>query len=287
MFSFRVGLLKIVEFVDVNNDGFNTETPVRTINLVGHTGSFSDLVGQDFTVAGTNVTGRNWTTFYPETATRNFDEKLVITLSITRAQIRDIMHNRTLAPNTLKFDLNLLNYNYSSPDTTVAFVFGVDSKLALQHSGSSDANSTDLPEGEVQVGDGQGRMTYAKSVEVRKNNITRNATGGGGNSNTDAYISVLGSGNANLIVGSVLVADDNSAVTGDDDRDSGESRRLISFAVNRTASLLASGTAQPNVVLWDPEVAVNDVYLDSTGGVGSLSFSPLVLIAAILFALRA
>jgi hypothetical protein len=279
-----------VEFVDANNDGFNTETPVRTINLVGNS-DFSTLVAQEFTltdpVTGANVSGRNWTTFYPDTATNNDDEKLVITLSITRAQIKDVMNNRTLAPNTLKFDLNLLNYNYSSPDTTVAFVFGMDSKLALKHSATTDTPNTDLAEGEVQVGDGEGRMTYAKSVEVRRNNVTRNGTSGGGHSNTDALITVLAKGNADLIVGSVLVADNsNATVSGDDDRDSAESRRLISFAVNRTAAMLASGTAQPNSIMWDPEVSVNDVYLDN-GVMSSLSFSPFVLIAAMLFAIRA
>jgi len=278
-FEFRVGLMKIVEFIDIDNDGLNGEAAVRTLNFVGSdsNGKFSDLVSSEFTVVGSTVKGMNWTCFSPPTATNPLDEKLEIVISISPQSIKDATRNRTLAPNNLKFDLNLMNYAYSRNDTTVAFVFAIDSKLAVKHVATSAApTDPDATEGEVAVGDGQGRMTYVKHVGVRRRNATA------------TFVQDLASGNADLLVGSVLANDDHSgdnAGNADDDKQSGESRKMITFAVSRAASLASVGTAQPSSILWDPSVGVNDVLLDgNTSAAGLPSFSPLVLVVAMFVA---
>jgi hypothetical protein len=277
-FEFRVGLLRVVEFVDIGGDGLNAETAVRTLDFVGSDGKFSSLVASEFTVVdpvtSASVNGLSWTCFSPASATGATDEKLVIDISITESSVKDAMHNRSLAPNNLKFDLNLLNYNYSRNDTTVAFVFVIDSKAAQKHVVTSAAPADpEATEGEVDVGSGEGRLTYVKHVEVRRRNATA------------AVIQNLATGNADLLVGSILADDDHSgdgAGAADDDKQTGESRKMITFAVNGATSLTNVGTSQPSSIMWDPSVAVNDVLLD--GAAGLVAFSPLLLIASMFLA---
>jgi hypothetical protein len=248
-FKFRFGLLHIAEYNDTTPDFSRANIiPGRGIRLLGR--------GPDWTVIDYQT---DPVTDVRTATTRLVDTRGTVELTI-RASKRPLTLNKTmLAPNKLKFDLGISNFQFQYPTSKIAVLGVMQMKIAYnpkENKGAqSSADSDDSDE--VAVGDTTnpdadgGRFAYVRNAW---DNIGKKAVAVKSfplrDDDTD-YDTYVGKGGDQ----------------GDDDKDDTEARKLVVFVFDRDT---AQSTAN---LLWDPEVAIND----NAGGRVAASFTVVLL----------
>jgi len=230
-FKFRFGLLHIAEYNDVTPDFSRANVLAgRGIRLIGRGPEWSNIA---YTNADANGV-RTATTILT-------DPRGVVTIKAKVAPRNVQDGNATLAPNKIKFDLSISNFQYASNTSKIAVLAVMTLKTVYnprQRTGAdSPGNADGLDEvdlGDSGSGDG-GRFAWIRQAW----DTTRNRA-----VNVRAF--TLRDDDTDYTGANTNTAGD----VGDDDKDVNEASKLVVF--------LFDTDGQPNNLLWDPEIAMDD-----------------------------
>jgi hypothetical protein len=231
-FKFRFGLLHIAEYNDTTPDFQRANViPGRGIRLIGRGPDWTDMV----------YTGPDAITGVRTCMTQLVDPKGTVKITAKVAPRAVVDGNATLAPNKIKFDLAIENFQYQYPTSKIAVLAVMTMKAAFNpkdnkgsQSSINDDNADEVTVKSDTTVDG-GRFAWVR----------------------DAFDTTRGQV---VKVKSFPLRDDDSDYTGansgkggdvgDDDKDSNEVGKLVVFVFDTNG--------QPTSLLWDPEVAVDD-----------------------------
>jgi hypothetical protein len=249
-FKFRFGLLHVAEYNDTTPD-FNRANviPGRGIRLLGRGPEWTDIV---YTQADANGV---------RTATTSLNDPrgtVTIKAKVAPRFVQD--GNATLAPNKIKFDLSISNFQYQYSTSKLA-VLGV---MTMKSDFNPKKNS--------------GAASGGDADDQDEVDLSSAATGDGGRF---AWVrKAWDNGNGKPVTIKTLPiadADDNdfagaktgaSGDVGDDDKDPDEVAKLVVF--------IFDANGQPNSLLWDPDVVIDD------NASGRVSASLVVVLLAVL-----
>jgi hypothetical protein len=256
-FAFRTAFLRVVEFVDTGDAGFDgSDEVVSQFRLDGIPADKWSAITQ--TDISTTPEAHQWTTSvtggplsrYPGTT---------LTLSVYISN--DIFHydrtNVTLGPNDFKFDVDIDNFVYHGNGTRVALIFAIDSRDAPKVATNDDgAGENPDPTEQAQVsigGSDQGSFNWAQTIQT--------SLGGSNFFDDSSIVAVLLKEQSGVFSGNATID-----VSGDNDdavKTGEETRDYYSFTIARDD--------HPTSLHWDPSTVLNDDSLDgeSSGAVAT------------------
>jgi len=269
-YTFRIGILGVVEFVDTGNLGLRgNDSIVRRWPFIpkksnGPSKQFNDIQTREYTSNNTK-TIEAWSTLTNDEGT-----KLIISSAISADVFRDKL-NRQLLPNALKFDINITDvvYHQTSPKTKIALVVSINAKSAYKvnmNNDVSDPIDASNQEGEVVVGEQkEGRFVWVKNVVGRFLNKTES---------NYPIVATLLTGKLASDFGMGLDRSDNDFEK-DDDFDGNEAEVLVGLTFDTET--------QPKHYYWDPATQVNDGSSSSTSSANKQCGASFLVASFIFF----
>jgi len=262
-YKFRVGLYSIIEFIDSTGNGYmgNKSSIVSTWSLIGVPSALAWST-MKFTSLNTNTTGVNaWE--LSTTLIKSNGANITIIAAISENICRDLLRNRYLSPNAIKFNVDINNWVYTKSGTKLALVFGIDAKDSLHQYDFTATVPFDPTASESQILIGpssSARLSWVQNVTAH---WIDNHTDPNGNYGFQLY------NRSNDISWSPPTTDD-------DDYDVTEQRTIVVYTVNTYS--------QPNYVWWDPAPQVDDASLDAvSAGFATAAIQWLVLATCMIF----
>jgi len=271
-FAFRTALVRVVEFVDAGNDGFDgTDDIISQLHVDNIPAALWSALSQtDISTGDASIQAHSWETSVTGPKNSRFpDVTLTLRLYISSDLYHHAVINQTLGPNDLKFDVEIDNYQYHANNTRVALVFAVDSRSGRRLVDNNDDISD--PDADVTnrlvIGDSNtdnGHFGWVSNLRAQFANSPLFV-------DTDIIPVViksetmLFSGNASL---SEADDDDDSVKSGV------ETRSFISFTVR--------SDDQPTSIHWDPSTVVNDDALDADSSSAVTTLASAVTVLAVL-----
>jgi hypothetical protein len=286
-FSYRIGLLRVVEFNDTANDGFDVtdaDNIVYSIKLDGRATSHSwtSLTNTAIADPSSTATGREFQTVFTDVS----GATVTLTLRIA-SDVLQLDNNVTLAPNTIKFDVDLDNLVYHAPASRYAIIFAIDAKDPANKVKPAKPNANGEPDADVSdqvvVGSSnQGHMGWVPNVAAQ---LINSSTFEGLPIQASSLMSIASafprldqrpSEDGDDDDHHKPQGDDADGKDGKDGVDRSENREIVAFTV------MSSADSRPTTIKWDPTVVIDDDAFSSSASVASVSFLAL---AAVLLAI--
>jgi hypothetical protein len=231
-FKFRLGLLHVAEYNDTTADFSRANiVPGSGIRLIGRGPSWSNINYVEDATTGVKSATTSLT-----------DTNGVVEITAKVAPRAIIDHNSTLAPNKIKFDLAVRNFNFRYPTSKIAVLAVVSLRSGFNSRENKGAQSTGDQDGqdEVTVDDGNsgdgGRFAYIRQAwdTINQRAVAVKAFPLRDDDTPASEYSAAGQGGDQ----------------GDDDNDGNEVRKLVVFVFDPAT--------RTNSILWDPELGIND-----------------------------